>query len=193
MRMKAIALAILSLAAVSAAQAESKVSGFYVGGGIGSTDFDSDESVDGKADGSALKLIAGYQFNRIVGIEAQYNKYGDIKFTNPVNTWSPTALSINANLGYSFDNGFRPYGLIGLSALDLSEKTQTLEDDQGTAIHFGLGLEYAQPTLNGLAFRVGYDSEIFGIRTTYVENSSVVTKDVAYSIGALYAGVTYKF
>ncbi|MBN8147810.1 outer membrane beta-barrel protein, partial [Vibrio vulnificus] len=91
-----------------------------------------------------------------------------------------TALSINANLGYSFDNGFRPYGLIGLSALDLSEKTQTLEDDQGTAIHFGLGLEYAPPTLNGLAFRVGYDSEIFGIRTTYVENSSVVTKDVAY-------------
>ncbi|KGK20165.1 membrane protein [Vibrio navarrensis] len=193
MRRKAITLTILSFAAVSTAHAESNVQGFYIGGGVGSTDFDSDESVDGKADGSALKLIAGYQFNLIVGIEAQYNKYGDIKLTNPVNTWSPTTLSINANLGYSFDNGFRPYGLVGISTLDLSETAQTLEDDQGTAIHFGLGLEYAPPVLAGLAFRIGYDSEIFSISTIDEQNSIVSNKGMVYSIGAAYAGVTYKF
>ncbi|EIX4881869.1 porin family protein [Vibrio vulnificus] len=193
MKMKAITLTLLSLSAISAAHADTKVNGFYLGAGAGSTEFDSDQSVTGKADGNALKLIAGYQFNRIVGIEAQYSKYGDVKFSTPQNTWTPTALSLNANLGYTFANGLRPYGIVGLSALDLSESTKTLESDSGAAIHFGLGLEYAPPALNGLAFRVGYDTEIFGISTEYDLNGTKVTEDVAYSLGAFYAGATYKF
>ncbi len=173
-------------------------SGFYIGVAGGSSDIESENvsgiDIQSEAEGSGYKAILGYQFNRVFGLEAQYSDYGDVSFGIPVtNMWSPTSASLNANLGYSFDFGLRPYALIGYSILDLNEENTTLSDDQGGAIHAGLGIEYAPESLGGLSLRLGYDADVFVIKTTTVSGGTSITEEVAYSLGMVHAGLSYKF
>ncbi|CAK3712131.1 exported hypothetical protein [Vibrio crassostreae] len=131
---------ILSIAMMSAVAANNVMaadSGFYLGGAIGTTGIDdgglyndSLVPITVDADDETFKIIAGYQFNRIVALEAQYTNYGDVVAKNALNqstyTWSPTAFSISANLGYTFENGIRPFGIIGLSTIDLDQSLPAL-------------------------------------------------------------------
>ncbi|QFI37372.1 hypothetical protein FR932_05775 [Moritella marina ATCC 15381] len=50
-----------------------KVKGFYLGGAIGSTVFDSldYDTPYAEEDGNTLKFIIGYQFNRVFALEGQ--------------------------------------------------------------------------------------------------------------------------
>lgn len=172
-------------------QANQDVSGFYLGGGVGSTNVEVENnwgssSVD--TDGSTLKFIGGYQFNRIVAIEAQYTSYGKVGDSKALNSWEPTTISLAANLGYTFENGLRPFGVIGISSLDLDQKIKTLDDSNATALRFGAGLEYTPPALSGVSFRAGYEADAFT-----VENSYGYTSDEDVLIGSLYVAASYKF
>ncbi|MBE4579125.1 hypothetical protein BOO30_17165, partial [Vibrio navarrensis] len=101
---------LLSLAVISAfAQANDQstttndVSGFYLGGGFGVTTADDNSTffdLNLDSNDNAYKLIAGYQINRIVGIETQYTRYGDIysKNTDPRIYATPENFSVMANL-----------------------------------------------------------------------------------------------
>jgi len=76
-KMKTITVlgALTAIALSVNVQANEDVSGFYIGGGVGTThaNFSTDSlSYTASTDGSSLKIIGGYQFNRIVAIEAQY-------------------------------------------------------------------------------------------------------------------------
>jgi len=171
-----------------------KYKGFYLGAGLGSTTFDSLDSLDFKdddvkEDGNTIKFIAGYQFGKVFALEGQYTKYGDVYFPeiNENYYWTPTAISLTANLGYTFDNGLRPFGLIGISAIDLGQSLQMNLDDKGVGLRYGLGLEYAPPALKGLSARVGYEVDMFSIEYKH----SGVTQD--YTLGSFYASVAYKF
>jgi len=172
-------------------QANQDVSGFYIGGGVGTThaDFSANSlSYSASTDGSSLKIIGGYQFNRIVAIEAQYTKYGDIK-SNSAYKWEPTTVSVAANLGYTFNNGLRPFATIGLSSLDLGENmASTLDDSNATALRFGAGLEYTPAALAGVSFRAGYEGDAFVIENNYASYS-----DVDVILGSVYVAATYKF
>jgi len=172
-------------------QANEDVSGFYIGGGVGTThaNFSTDSlSYTASTDGSSLKIIGGYQFNRIVAIEAQYTKYGDIK-SGTAYKWEPTTVSVAANLGYTFNNGLRPFATIGLSSLDLGENmASTLDDSNATALRFGAGLEYTPAALAGVSFRAGYEGDAFVIENNYVNYS-----DVDVILGSVYVAATYKF
>ncbi|WP_017219914.1 porin family protein [Moritella dasanensis] len=173
-------------------QANQDVSGFYIGGGVGTTDANlSSDSVSysPSTDGSSLKVIAGYQFNRIVAIEAQYTSYGDIKTPSVYSyNWEPTTVSLAANLGYTFDNGLRPFATIGFSALDLNESQNLLNDNNSTALRIGAGLEYTPASLGGVSFRAGYEADAFIIDTGYLAND-----DIDVFIGSLYVAASYKF
>ncbi|MCW1890338.1 porin family protein [Vibrio chagasii] len=59
-------------------------------------------------------LYGGYQFNRIVGIELGYTDYADYE-SYGTKVFSPTSLSVTANLGYTFDSSIRPFVLAGLN------------------------------------------------------------------------------
>lgn len=173
-------------------QANQDVSGFYIGGGLGSTNIDTEEnglSFNSDTDGNTLKLIGGYQFNRIVAVEVQYTKYGDITpiFALQGYEWAPTTISLTANLGYTFENGLRPFGIIGLSSLDLGESVNNLDDNGAQAVRFGLGLEYTSATLAGVSFRVGYEGDAFTI------DSGVSNPDVDVLLGSIYIAASYKF
>ena len=196
---KSIGLAALLLA-TSAAHANAqqdynedltpKYKGFYLGAGVGNTTFDSADdpsTSDFEEDGKTAKFLAGYQFSKVFALEGQYTKYSELSI--PSNSMSPTALSLSANLGYSFDSGLRPFGIIGFSALDLDQEIQTLMDDSSGAVRYGFGLEYAPVQLKGLTARVGYEVDLFAIE--YIGPGSSVTKD--YTLESFYVSASFKF
>ncbi|WP_052879701.1 porin family protein [Vibrio coralliirubri] len=193
---------ILSIAMMSAFAANNVMaadSGFYLGGAIGTTGIDdgglykdSFIPITVDAEDETYKIIAGYQFNRIVALEAQYTNYGDVVAKNALNqstyTWSPTAFSISANLGYTFDNGIRPFGIIGLSTIDLDQSLPVLDDDSGEGIRYGFGVEYTPKQANNVSFRLGYEADAF-----VIESDSAFENDKDLVIDSLYLGATYNF
>ncbi|OQQ05709.1 porin family protein [Vibrio coralliirubri] len=193
---------ILSIAMMSAFAANNVMaadSGFYLGGAIGTTGIDdgglykdSFIPITVDAEDETYKIIAGYQFNRIVALEAQYTNYGDVVAKNALNqstyTWSPTAFSISANLGYTFDNGIRPFGIIGLSTIDLDQSLPVLDDDSGEGIRYGFGVEYTPKQANNVSFRLGYEADAF-----VIESDSAFENDKDLVIDSFYLGATYNF
>jgi len=171
------------------AKAEQKVKGFYLGVGVGSTTFDSLD-IDYPfitEDGNTLKFMMGYQFNRVFALEGQHTTYGDIKESVSDYSWSPTAVSLSANLGYTFRNGLRPFGIVGLSNIDLGESSVDPDDDVSFGVRYGLGLEYAPVALRGFIGRIGYETDLFVINDVYYSDSE------SYTLGSFYGSVTYKF
>ncbi|PSV22680.1 porin family protein [Photobacterium leiognathi subsp. mandapamensis] len=175
-----------------------KYQGFYVGAGVGTTDFHDDFESELKNDptthlsydddSKSYKIIAGYQFNRIVSLEAQYTKYGDVKYFFKKGSYSESgkaqheSFSIAANLGYTFDNGLRPFATVGLGSISL--KQNEFKDDGGL-IRLGAGLEYQVKQVPGLGIRVAYEADFYTLETA--------VKDYDQTIGSWYLGTTYKF
>ncbi|MCG9624798.1 porin family protein [Vibrio mediterranei] len=187
---KAVALALTALFATSAF-AGAADPGFYVGGGYGLTKSkikNLDEKNEGSIDaGHALRAYGGYSFNRIVSLEGSYTKYGKAEADNGY-SWDPTALALTANLGYTFDIGFRPFATVGLSYLDLNEAgSKQFTSDTGTAFRYGIGVEYMPAQVEGLGIRLAYEADAFKIESVQEHNSDTL------NIGSLYLGASYKF
>jgi len=181
--------ALATIVLTTHVQANQDVSGFYIGGGLGSTFSDSDSSsFYSDTHGSTLKLIGGYQFNRIVAIETQYTKYGDVTPLRNENDykWAPSTISLAANLGYTFQNGLRPFTTIGLSSLNLNQTTKKIDDNNATAARLGLGLEYTPANLSNINFRAGYEADAFTLNSPSKSDTDVI-------LSSLYLAASYKF
>lgn len=199
MKNKMMMAAVLATAFSASNVAANDFDGFYLGGAIGTTGIDDGGLYDNtlqpitvNADDSTFKVIAGYQFNRIVAVEAQYTKYGDVVAKNVATqdtyTWKPTAFSISANLGYTFDNGIRPFGIIGLASIDLDQSLPLLQDDSGEGVRFGMGVEYTPPQSRNVSFKLGYEADAF-----VIESASAFDSDKDIVIDSFYAAVAYRF
>ncbi|NOJ14545.1 porin family protein [Vibrio splendidus] len=205
---------IFSIAMMSAFAANNVIaadSGFYLGGAIGSSGIDdgglfesSREPISFEAEDNTYRIIAGYQFNRIVSLELQYTDFGDVVAKNPLSgdgfTWTPQIFSVAANLGYTFDNGVRPFGTIGLSSIDLDMKysdgsrpSSSDFDDTGTGVRLGVGVEYTPTKHPEFSLRLGYEADAFTVETYegYSWNQRKVEKDVV--LDSFYLGATYNF
>ncbi|MFA0057828.1 porin family protein [Vibrio echinoideorum] len=205
---------ILSIAMMSAFAANNVIaadSGFYLGGAIGSSGIDdgglfesSIEPISFEAEDNTYRIIAGYQFNRIVSLELQYTDFGDVVAKNPLSgdgfTWTPQIFSVAANLGYTFDNGVRPFGTIGLSSIDLDMKysdgsrpSSSDFDDSGTGLRLGVGFEYTPPKFSEFSLRLGYEADAFTIETyegAFAQKRKV-ERDIV--LDSFYVGATYNF
>ncbi|MFM2623724.1 porin family protein [Vibrio owensii] len=162
------------------------VSGFYLGGGVGNNTF-SDDNPFTKVDdnGTSFKIIGGYQFNRIVAVEAQYTNYGDFKIVDTAYDLGASNVSVAANIGYSFNNGLRPFAIFGLGYMSVDIPTTDNEDD--LSLRIGAGLEYTPIQLENITFRAAYEMDHFTVKP---KGSSL---DTDVQIGSFYAGATYKF
>jgi len=193
--------------------------GAYVGLGLGSSQFYDGGFSDDEEDelysissssrsntdysSGGYKLYGGYQFNKIVAVEASYTKYGkySIDYSNLGTKYAdvvlnPTSLAIAANLGYNFgeESEYRPFGIIGLAYCDAHESGsyRLYEDTQNGAIRFGFGFEYSPVTLDGVGFRVAYESDFYILDTE--NKSSVYYEDVYGQVtGMFYLSAQYKF
>lgn len=187
--MKKILLAsLLAFGLTASAIASEDGSGAYIGLGYGTTTFDKGDAPRLNDDSdSGYKVYGGYLFNKVVGVEAAYTDYGDYTYITNT-TLSPTAISIAANLGYTFLNGqLRPYALAGLSYLDLNQnRTAYYDDDNTVAFAYGAGIEYSPTILKGLGFRASWNADIYVV-------DPIITDDYTQTLGMLNVSVQYKF
>jgi len=199
---------ILSMAAILATSAIAVEGKGYVGLGFGGSGLsDSDLVKDAnihdkksKLDTSDVGFLAygGYQFNKIVGVEAGYNNYGS--FSAGDGEIKVSSASVSANLGYDFlDGQLRPFALIGLSYLmsDYYKSTYTDFDVSSVAFHSGLGVDYAPTMLKGVGFRFAWVNDIYNVKASKASgtptNIKLEEKDYAQTAGLLYLGVDYNF
>ena len=204
-------LSIAMMFAVAANNVMAADSGFYLGGAIGTSGVDdggmfsgNNDPVTFEAEDNTYRIIAGYRFNRIVSLELQYTDFGDVVAKFPRSgdgfTWTPQIFSATANLGYTFDNGVRPFGTIGLSSIDLDMKNSDGSrpsgsdfDDTGTGVRLGVGVEYTPIKHPEFSLRLGYEADAFTVETyeSYSGNQRKVEKDVV--LDSFYLGATYNF
>lgn len=176
-----------------------KISGFYIGAGLGTFGYSEEDSwgysnnkIEAKADGNTTKVYLGYQFNKIVGIEGTYTNYGKVRAKVDGYSMEPTSISLAANLGYTFDSGIRPFGLIGMSNLDLNQNKEYLSDDNGAAFKFGFGVEYTPASLKGVQLRAAYEMDMYAVDYIDVQNGFTTDTNL-YALDSLYFGASYKF
>lgn len=203
-----LAIALLLTASTSTFAAETvKTSGFYIGAGMGSFSYDAEQDWDSdarygqliqKISGNTLKVYGGYQFNKIIAIEATYTDYGDTE-GHVFNIFggvqsvkqSPSSIAIAANAGYTFSNGLRPFGIVGLSKVTLDSSYQFLDNDSPIAIKVGFGLDYSPAQLSGVQLRIAYETESY-FAEAYSGLGAEANIDM-FTLSSLYAGVSYKF
>ena len=191
------------------------VKGPYVGIGFGASQFNdggftsdlnkyfvntaSSLRVSKSFSSTAYKLYGGYQFNKIIAIEASYTSYGVYTYDYNDGTEikiNPTSLGLSANIGYNFGKKeeFRPFAKIGVAAFNINDSgSRTLySDDKATSLIVGAGFDYNPTFLNGLGFRLAYEGDFFGLN---VNNTGVspVKSDYTQSANMYYFGIQYKF
>ncbi|MGB0935857.1 MAG: hypothetical protein ACPGTQ_00295 [Colwellia sp.] len=180
--------------------------GLYVGGGYGTFDAFAGNDWDNsyrygrlveKISGNTSKLYIGYSFNRIISVEASYSDYGETlgfvySLIGRQSVYQePTSFSVAANAGYSFDNGWRAFGILGLSSVELNSSFDYLETDNPVAIKWGFGGEYTPAGLKGLQFRIAFEAD-----TYFAESENYFNSDsdlYAFSLTSAYIGASYKF
>jgi len=222
--MSVAAILLLISTVVSAAEKETvataKAEGFYIGVGGGftydvalvslgnfddTTDTHSYTTNSTSDTGGGYIVYTGYQINKIIAVEAAYTDYGNFsdkvtrRFPLPSITVNshPRSFSVYANAGYTFANGLRPFGQLGLGYLNVNGDAEAKRldfIDEGVSLRFGLGGEYAPAKLNGIGFRVAYISDLamdFNYNA-YSENKTATTTMMSIS-GMLYIGAQYKF
>lgn len=177
-------LLLSSFAFASEDMAMNKYKGFYIGAGIGTTDFNIkgvgelfDDELTGltgyssESDGMSYKIFTGYQFNRIVALEAEYTKYGNLKHTlefgdeNITVKTKRNSFSLATNIGYTFDNGLRPFSIIGISKVfdkDSSKDELNFKlKEKGGSVRLGAGLDYQFAGVRGLGIRTAYEVDLY--------------------------------
>ncbi len=191
--------------------------GFYLGVGVGATfngvllskgyyqDDTTTYKTDNLSDTSGGYIVyGGYQFNKIIAVEAAYTDYGSFSDTAQIVslpgvatfTSDPNSLSLYANAGYTFANGLRPFGQLGLGYLMVkgSSSMDAIGVDDSVSIHFGLGLEYAPANFSGLGLRVAYVEDVSMDFSYNADDNGNDTSTLMMNLnGMLYAGVQYKF
>ena len=186
--------------------------GFYLGAGLGVSSYqvtylddsynlyDSDDNYVVEADSlddsdMGYLFYAGYQFNKIIGIEASYTDYGRFEYRKSYR--EPKAAALYANAGYSFFDGqLRPFGNLGFGYLWQKQSERYYDfDDAFATLHTGLGVEYYPSVLKGLGFRAAYESDFHVERVRSVdEDTDEVTRESLWQDYTLfYFGLQYKF
>lgn len=144
-------------------------------------------------DATGFKVYGGYQFNKIVAVEAAYTEYGEFNAKNY--SQDPNSFSVYANLGYNFLNGqLRPFGMIGLGYLKSFQSYDLLEQDFVT-LHGGVGIEYSPTIFKGFGFRASIDWDINSkFQNGVDDNDNQVDSVLFYQRYSLWSlAVQYKF
>lgn len=127
-------------------------SGPYVSGSIGSASLDENIatfSIDD--DTEAFRLLGGWQFGEVFGIEAGYQNFGDFEETidlggtTAVTTLTAEGWTIGGTLGGQFSDTFSWFGRAGVflweADVDVNGIAQAIDDDSNP--YYGAGARLA--------------------------------------------------
>lgn len=196
---------------------ENKGKGFYLGAGIGQSryhitltesryDYTDPDNPSFSFEAQALEQrdsgslwYGGYQFNKIIAVEAAYTDYGDFsKILFDKNySQSPESFSVYANAGYTFLNGqLRPFGIAGLGYL---KRNQSVAYDRLdfkpslVTLHYGVGVDYYPTVFKGVGLRFAYSADMH-LESAFNDSGSVYAEDFLWhNYSLLFVGVQYKF
>ncbi|MEF1228598.1 outer membrane beta-barrel protein [Vibrio fortis] len=171
---------------------------FYLGVGVGETDFDDggwaekeSDPIWSETDGQTYKVYGGFKLNQNIGFEGQYTNYADTVYRSPKHAGKVTAAlasySLAANVGYQFNIGIRPFVTVGLGMVDLQATSPGggSNDEQEALMRLGAGVEYTHPALRQVTFRLAYEKDEFDITYRGVTES--------YSVASAYLGASFNF
>ncbi|MFS1983419.1 porin family protein [Vibrio breoganii] len=157
--------------------------GFRIGGGYTFSyliSVDDDDVVETGDYGDGFKVEAGYDFNRIFGLNVSYqensydesNYFGDAKL-------SGSTIKIDADIGYAIDFGgwwMKPYGAVGLA----------IYDEDYTVGQFKFQYDENAPLLGaGIRF-TGDSGAYFNIRQDFVLLSDATMGQTSLTIGYMF-------
>ncbi len=121
MNSKTLWLAGMATVALSAPALATADSGLFVGGSIGSTTIDDTfDGLDLDTDATAYRIVGGYQFGDLLGIEVGYQDFGDIDETINVGPVSSRARisadgwTLGGTLGLPLGDNFSLIGRAGV-------------------------------------------------------------------------------
>jgi hypothetical protein len=132
--------------------------GFYIGGSVGSSEFDDDDlfrdnglSLDDSD--TAFGILAGYKFNRNFAVEARYTDTGSFEISDCCNSADidTDVISIHAVGIIPFANGISIYGQLGIGSVGY--EFLGLDEDEGVG-SAGLGVSYNATANLSFAFQV---------------------------------------
>lgn len=183
--------------AVQADTNQQKISGFYVGGGIGNPSgeiSDESDSADIELKDKSYHVIAGYQEGRIFAWEMQYVKYGK----DADDFFDPSSFSVSVNMGYTFDSGIRPFAVLGLGVTDVnlpSPPFGMIVVDSDLSYHYGIGVEFSPRQLNGMTFRLAHEADFVNIEERVYSGLFKSWQETIYDVklNSTYAAAIYKF
>ena len=219
--MKKTAAILILIASTTSVMSDEAVSvntgkGFYVGVGVGSSRYTvtrsgssciqrnsnlictlNESELEGRDSGSLL--YAGYQFNKIIAVEAAYTKYGD--FSKVINgmeySQAPASFAVYANAGYTFFNGqLRPFGIGGLGYLNRNQSRDYDRlgfNEDSVTLHLGFGVDYYPAALRGFGFRLSFSDDLYVESDYHYTDTTTDTDSLLQNYSVLYAGVQYKF
>ena len=185
-------LLTFSLSVQAETSSNQKVSGFYIGGGIGNPSGKLDD-LDIELKDKSYHVIAGYQEGRIFAWELQYVKYGKDAYE----FFNPSSFSASVNAGYTFNNGVRPFAVLGLGVTDVnlpSSSYGVITADSDLSYHYGVGVEFSPKELKGMTFRLSHEADFVNI-TERVYRGYNSWNETIYDVdlSSTYAAVIYKF
>ena len=122
-------------------------------------------------DVTSMSLFVGMDLNETFAIEGFYANHGKSGFTGSTDTIKATTMGIAAKAGTDLTDDFRAFVKVGYH----SWKTKSDENDDGTDVLYGIGLEYKLSETTAIV--TGYD------RFTY-DNSNVTDMSI---------GIKYRF
>ena len=210
-----ISSAVLVTAEVPVKNIENSGEGFYLGGGLGpsgytvsyfESKYNFNDNTYGLINTERLDdndvgytFYAGYQINKIIGVEASYTDYGRFEVSGIDRYYQePTAVAVYANAGYTFLNGqLRPFGMLGLGYLQQNQSDRYitgLKEDFAT-FHMGIGFDYYPTLFRGLGFRAAFTGDLY-VDSVYTlnEDTNVSTSQSLWEDYSLfYMGIQYKF
>jgi hypothetical protein len=126
--------------------AEPLQTGMFIGGSVGTSEFDDDGAFNGLSfddSDTAFGILAGYKFNKHFAIEARYTDTGSFKLSGPGGSVDidTDVVSIHAVGIIPFvDSGWSVYGQLGLGVVGLD--ASGIADEDETAGSAGLGVSY---------------------------------------------------
>jgi OOP family OmpA-OmpF porin len=194
-------LAVTALALSSAALAQRRDTGFYIGGSFGQSEFDVDCEGTTSCDDSdtAWKIFGGYQINRNFAVEVGYGSLGETKASTPPFFVGPTLIpaadiKIEVNAWEVVGVGSLPvadrfslFGKVGLYGADTDIEVSfagfgtVTESEDNVDLTFGIGARY-DFTRN------------FGVRAEWQRYSDVKVGDFGdMNVDVLSVGILFRF
>ena len=213
MKKLTLVLSVLSLSIASSfAQAdtmsqEQKVSGFYLGGTVGASTlvnivdknyiddnpYRDIDKINDTSTSASVQFLAGYQFNRIIAAELAYTYFGQLEKDDNIK-FNPQAVTAQANIGYTFDSGWRPFALVGISSINLHQKNDFFDNYSKGSLRAGAGVDFSPRSLRGVSFRATWTADKFNSTYTKTDKLGRKTDYTDFNIlGSFNIGATYKF